>query len=237
VLVFIISSLSTLHSRQIPIMGMNMSTLNQIQDSGCYMLQPELWPTYDASLNWDAVLGCGCRPPGGLADDWMMLNPFLNPADLNNESIRLSIGDIDLAVDRSTIGRNFQCQFCHGRCGRPWALWSRRGRGLEERLEDIEEQLWESEQEVRCGYRHVGPGSGLGYAGMLGHHARYRPHQGLRRPGGYSLWPAGCILRQSGVNVDLINLGHINLINAPVCQRNRRVTRNRALLQNSRHGH
>jgi hypothetical protein len=219
-------------------MGTNISTLNQMQNNGCYLLQSNLWPTYDASLSWDAVLGCGCRTPSGLADDWLLLNPSLNMVDLNDESFRLAISNFDLAIDRSTMGHNFQCHFCHGRCGRPWALWTRRSWGLEERLEDIDDWLYDAEHDARRGYRRYGPGRGLGYVGMPRHHIRYGPHDGLWRSGGHGLMPASYMLRQpGGVNLDLINLGRIDIINAPGCQRNRRVSRNRTLMQNHRHGY
>ena len=138
------------------------------------------------------------------------------------------------AIDRSTMGRNFQCQFCHGRSGRPWALWTRRAWGLEDRLDDIEDQIFEAERDVMRQYRHLGSRRGLGYSTTLGYHGRGWPHH--RRSDLYNLGHSGYRLRQpSSMNLDLINFGNVDLINAPVHQRNRRVTRNHALLQHHRH--
>jgi hypothetical protein len=207
---------------------------------GNFPLQPDLWPTYDPSLPCDAVLGCGCRPPSALIDDWRLLDPadyLYNPA-FNDESIRVSVGDVDIAVDRNALGRNLVCQFCHGRgAARSWALWTRRAWGLEERLEEIEERLCDVEidQAVRrpcC----AGVGRGFGCGGGLrhGHPFRGRPVFGAQRFPGHGVLHGGggFGLRQPGG----VNIGHVDVFNGPLYQRNRRVMRNNALLQHNRHG-
>jgi len=198
----------------------------------------DYFPVYDSAHSYHAVIGSCCRPPSVFADDWMQLRP----EDLMDDSaVRISTGDVEIAIDRSAMGRNMQCMGCHGRrCARPWGLWTRRS-WLEERMEDFEDRLEcvEGEQ-LRRAYGYGMPG-GFGFGGNR-HFGRRcgRPvmmnQRYSSRYAGSGGWGGGG-RHVGGINLEMINNGYVNnmnLVDAPM-YRGRRTMRN-GLLPMGRYG-